>query len=225
MPEDDARSRRRRTFGPVVLLGLATAALAAVAAAKPWLASGTGGGAPGALALDQGTRSPVASSVSLVLLAAWGVLLVTRGVVRRAFAVVAVVAALGLVAAVVVGHATLPDAASGSLEQALGRGGTGTGFTGWFWTTAVCAVLAVAPALLAVRLAPHWPEMSRRYDAPGAAATPAAQDGAIPGADSAASFGTDSERDLWHALDEGRDPTDDGRAATDTGPDPTPRQG
>ena len=30
----------RRTFGPVVLLGLATAGLAAVAAAKPWVGSG-----------------------------------------------------------------------------------------------------------------------------------------------------------------------------------------
>ena len=36
----------RRTFGPVVLLGLASAALAAVASAKPWL----GGGSPAAAA-------------------------------------------------------------------------------------------------------------------------------------------------------------------------------
>ena len=46
-----------------------------------------------------------------MLLAAWGVLLVTRGRVRRAFAVLTAVAALALLVSVVVGYATLPDAA------------------------------------------------------------------------------------------------------------------
>jgi hypothetical protein len=41
---------------------------------------------------------------------------------------------------------------------------------------------------------PQWPEMGRRYDAPTDA--PATQE-------------IESDRDLWKALDEGRDPTRD----------------
>jgi uncharacterized membrane protein (TIGR02234 family) len=193
-----AEPRARRTFGPVVLLGLASSALAAVASAKSWVGSGAPSGATDAsmTALDSGTRYPLASAISLVLLASWGVLLVTRGRVRRTFAVLAAVAALGLLASVVVAWFTLPDSARDSYDELMGRGSLDTGFTGWFWTSAVCAVVALLPAVLAVRLAPSWPEMGTRYDAPGAAA-PASEPGT-----------TDPDRELWHALDEGRDPTD-----------------
>ena len=189
---------RRRTFGPVVLLGLASSALAAVASAKPWVGSGVSSKATDAsmTALDSGTHYPLASAVSLVLLAGWGVLLVTRGRVRRAFAVLALVAAVGLLASVVVAGFTLPDTARDSSAELLGHGSGDLGFTGWFWTSAVCAVVALVPAVLAVRLTPSWPEMGTRYDAPGAA-PPTSEKGT-----------TDPDRELWHALDEGRDPTD-----------------
>ena len=77
----DRESGAPSSFGPVVLLGLVSAALAAVASAKPWLGTGSSAGSSDAAmtALDTGTRYPLASAVSLVLLAAWGVLLVTRG--------------------------------------------------------------------------------------------------------------------------------------------------
>jgi uncharacterized membrane protein (TIGR02234 family) len=188
----------RRTFGPVVLLGLGSAALAAVASAKPWIGSGTTAGASDATmtALDAGTRYPLASAVSLVLLASWGVLLVTRGTVRRVFAVLAALAAVALVASVLAGYVTLPDSARDSYDELMGRGSGDTGFTGWFWTSAVCALVALVPAGLAVRLVGQWPEMGSRYDAPGAPETAGRQGGSDP------------ERELWHALDEGRDPTD-----------------
>jgi uncharacterized membrane protein (TIGR02234 family) len=189
---------RRRTFGPVVLLGLVTAGLAAVASAKPWVGSGSSGGDAQLTALDAGARFPLASAVSLVLLAAWGVLLVTRGRVRRGFAVVALVAAVGLVASVVAAYLTLPDSAADSYQQLMGRSQE-QGFTGWFWTAAVCAVLALVPAFLAVRLVAAWPEMGSRYDAPGA--REAARDEAREPEPT-------REQDIWKALDEGRDPTD-----------------
>jgi hypothetical protein len=194
--EQDAPARRRGSFGPVALAGLGTAALAAVAGSRPWLGAGSTGGSADAsmTAVEQGTRYPAASAVSLLLLAAWGVLLVTRGRVRRAFAVVAALASLGLVATVIAGYLTLPDQASSGFEELMGRGGQDTGFTGWFWTAAVASVLAVPPALLAVRLVPGWPEMGSRYDAP---ASREGQATAAPRTD----------RDLWAALDEGRDPT------------------
>ena len=196
-------SSTRRTFGPVVLLGLSSAGLAAIASAKPWVGGGSTGGASDAsmTAVDTGTRYPLASAISLVLLAAWGVLLVTRGRVRRVFSVVAAVAAVALVIAVVAGYVTLPDAAQDSYDELMGRGSQDTGFTAWFWTAAVCSVIALVPAGLAVRLAPTWPEMGSRYDAPGAASTTGEQSA------------PETDQDLWHALDEGRDPTDTNRRA------------
>jgi len=181
-----------------VVRGLASAGLAAVASAKPWLGTPSPSGATSdssMTALDAGTHYPLASAVSLVLLAAWGVLLVTRGRVRRFFAVLALVAAVGLVVTVVTAYFTMPDSASGSYAELLGRSAPDTGFTGWFWTAAVASVVAVVPAALAVRLVPTWPEMGTRYDAPAAAA-------------SAAPETAETDLDLWHALDEGRDPTD-----------------
>jgi uncharacterized membrane protein (TIGR02234 family) len=197
-----ARDRGRSSFGPVVLLGLGTGALAAVASAKPWIggASKTGNSDATMATLDAGSRFPLASAVSLVLLAAWGVLLVTRGRVRRVFAWLTVVAAVALVVCVVVAHSTLPDTARDSLDDLLGRGSASTTLNGWFWTTAVCAVLALVPAVLATRLVGRWPEMGSRYDAPGASAAPTEK------------ASLDPDRDLWHALDEGRDPTDPHRA-------------
>lgn len=190
----------RGTFGPVVLLGLASAALAAVASAKPWFGRGSEGASDTTVAtLDTGTRYPVASAISLVLLASWGVLLVTRGPVRRTFAFLAVIAAVALVVAVVTGHSTLSGSGRDSYAELMSQGTGETGFTGWFWTAAVCSVVAVVPAVLAARLVASWPEMGSRYDAPGTPAPASEQSTADP------------DRDLWHALDEGRDPTDPDR--------------
>jgi hypothetical protein len=187
--------RQRSSFGPVVLVGLASAALAAVASAKPWLGTASTHASDASMTgLDVGAKYPLASAVSLVLLAAWGVLLVTRGAVRRAFAVLAVVAAVGLVATVVAGHATLHTDQADSLARSLGRSSGHVGWTGWFWTAAVASVPAVVAAVLAVRWVPHWPEMGRRYDAP--TTRPPTEE-------------IESDRDLWRALDEGRDPTRD----------------
>lgn len=193
---ESGRSAGRGSFGPVVLLGLASAGLAAVASAKPWVGAGSSGAGSDAsmAAIDTGTRFPLASATSLVLLAAWGVLLVTRGRARRVFAVVAALAAVALVVAVVVGYVTLPDTARDSYDELMGRGGQKTGFTGWFWTSALCSLVALVPAGLAVRLVGRWPEMGGRYDAPGS--------------HSPEYHVVESDRDLWNELDEGRDPTD-----------------
>ncbi|MCW2760273.1 MAG: hypothetical protein JWR85_474 [Marmoricola sp.] len=198
MPET---TRGLRSFAPVVLLGLGSAGLAAVASAKPWIGAGPEGANSDAsmAALDSGTRYPLASAISLVLLAAWGVLLVTRGRVRRAFAILAAVAAVALLVSVIVAYVTLPDSARDSYDELMGRGSPDTGFNGWFWTAAACSVVALVPAVLAVRLVGRWPEMGSRYDAPGAPAPTTEVSSADP------------DRDLWHALDEGRDPTDNSR--------------
>ena len=134
-----------------------------------------------------------------MLLAAWGVLLVTRGRVRRAFAVLTRSWPSPWWSPWWSAYVTLPDGAGSSYDELMGRGAADAGFTGWFWTAAVCSVLSLVPAVLAVRLVPRWPEMGSRYDAPG------------PG--TARDHGR-SQQDLWQELDEGRDPTDTGRRRT-----------
>jgi uncharacterized membrane protein (TIGR02234 family) len=191
----------RRTFGPVVLLGLASGTLAAVAGARPWVvdAGASSASDPLGLVADAG-EMPLASALSLVVLAAWGVLLVTRGRVRRVVAVVGLLAALGLAATVVTGWLTLPDQVLDAMTaQQPGVDGLGTETAGWFWGAATGALGSVVATALAVRWSPRWPEMGSRYDAPG--------DGA-PTTESRSDDGADtSHLDLWKAMDEGRDPT------------------
>jgi uncharacterized membrane protein (TIGR02234 family) len=188
----------RRTFGPVVGLGLASGTLTAVAGAKPWVVDTSlpAGSDPLGLVADAG-QMPLALALSLVLLACWGVLLVTRGVVRRVVAVLALLAAAGVVVTVVVGLFTLPDQVLEAFPEGARRTTDVnlTEETAWFWGAAVGAVLSVVAAAAAVRWVGHWPEMGSRYDAPGGA-----------GRDEAAPEDP-SSLDLWKSIDEGRDPT------------------
>lgn len=199
-------SGARRTFGPVVLLGVAAGALAAVAGSRPWLAYDADVADPvGALA--EAGRMPLAAALSLVVLACWGVLLVTRGRVRRAVAWLGLAAALGVTAAVVGGLLTLRDDFPEPLASPHGgAAGADPGWTLWVWAAAAGALLSVAAAALAVRHVAHWPEMGSRYDAPADAGRPG------PDRDGAAQPETDTDTDtealdLWKAMDEGRDPT------------------
>ena len=194
---------RRRTFGPVALLGLAAGTLGALAGSNPWVvdaeAAAAGDPVPGIAVADPVAAAgemPLAFALSLVVLAAWGVVLVTRGRLRRVVAGIALLASCGLVATVVVGLVTLEDRVT---EAALERGQTAeviaTELTTWFFVAAVAAIGSVAAAALAVAWAPAWPEMGRRYDAPGAAPVE------VP---------PEEQRnlDLWKSMDEGHDPTD-----------------
>jgi hypothetical protein len=199
MAESSAPHPRRRTFGPVVLVGLAAAGLASVSASNPWL----GGAFTAADSMSTLTvsfdpaESPLAAALGLVLLATWGVLLVTRGTFRR------VVAWLGAAAAVgyAVTTALAPWQLRGAVEEAS-RIATGTverdlDVTLWWWAGLLAAVLACATSAAAVAWVRHWPEMGTKYDAPAGA-----------GASTAPTGGAPTENiDIWKALDEGRDPT------------------
>lgn len=208
-PETDAgtveppRSGARRSFGPVVLLGLLAGTLTAVAGNKAWATAEAAPGADGSSAdwflgfggpVDAG-RMPVTSALALVVLAAWGVVLVTRGRVRRAVAVLGALAAVGTLLAVVMGWTATAVSARDALVAA-GPGAVQTSHTGWFWAAAVGTVLSVAASLLAVRWTPQWPEMGSRYDAPGGGSQPPA----VAPEDQ-------TSIDLWKSMDEGHDPT------------------
>ena len=187
----------RATFVPVVGVGLASGTLAAVAASKPWVVdtSLSAGSDPLGLVADAG-EMPLALALSLVVLACWGVLLVTRGMVRRVVAVLALLVSVGLAITVVVGLFTLPDQVLAAVPEgaSLSEEATVTSVTGWAWAAAVAAVVSVVATTLAVWWVGHWPEMGSRYDAPGGAADEAPPE-------------DPSSLDLWKSIDEGRDPT------------------
>jgi uncharacterized membrane protein (TIGR02234 family) len=184
----------RRGFGPTVLAGLAGTAVSALAGAKPWAAPD---GRAGSTLVDKtGGHVPLAAALGLVGLACWGVVLVTRGWTRRLVAALGAVVAVGLVVAAVVGRSSALDSARHATVD-LGRTPTGAHTTGWWVVAMVGAVLALAASAFAVRLAPGWPEMGSRYDAPSG--VPDTQDPAEM-----------EDVDLWRAIDQGRDPTDPG---------------
>ena len=192
---------RRGTFGPVVLLGLAAGTLAAVAGARPWAegASGRVDTTTDSAANQLGTAQemPLALALALVVLACWGVLMVTRGLVRRTVAGLAAVAALGLVVTCIVGFGSVQDGLTEALLRASGTDTAAVSLTGWYAAACVGAVLSLVATFAAVTLVPDWPEMGQRYDAPsGRTAT------------STDTAGTAGNLELWKALDEGDDPTD-----------------
>ena len=189
----------RRTFAPVVLLGLASGALAAVAGTKQW-AEVTGGASDEAVPMaaaayaDAG-QMPLAGALSLLVLAAWGVVLVTRGKVRRALAVVGVVASAGLLVTTVLGWWSTQDDVRQIFTSVGITSDIETGMTGWFWAALAGAVLSLVATVLAVRYVAAWPAMGSRYDAPG---TPKER---VVDPDEA------GDGELWRAIDEGQDPT------------------
>jgi uncharacterized membrane protein (TIGR02234 family) len=191
----------RRSFGPVVLLGLGAGTLAAVAGTRSWVdwdAEVVSAAAPAvgySISGDVG-EVPLAAALAFVVLACWGVLLVTRGPVRRGVALLASLASLGLLATTAFGWSSAADPLRRAFDD-YDVTGHDLSRSWWYWVAVVGAVVSVVAAALAVRLVPQWPEMGRRYDAPGAAA--------VAQPDAAAE--EQSNLELWRALDEGHDPT------------------
>jgi uncharacterized membrane protein (TIGR02234 family) len=188
-----AEARTRRSFGSTVLGGLAGAVLAAVGASRVWVhARGDAAGVPVEVVAKGSDVAPLAGALALVALAAWGVVLVTRGGVRRVVAVLGALAAVGTALALVLGFA---DRASAALRLLRDKGAShlvSSSTTGWYWAALLGALVTLAAFAVAVRRAREWPTMGNRYDAPGSRPAPAA---------------AETPQDMWRALDEGRDPT------------------
>ena len=191
--------RDRSTFAPVVLLGLASAGLAAVAGARPWVEGSSGtvdtASPVSAATLDvSGVReSPLAAALALLVLACWGVVLVTRGRMRRGVATMAFVAATTMLVTTVLAIWSRQDALTDALVAASGVDTADVSLTAWYAVALVAGIGSVLTTLAAIRFAPSWPEMGSRYDAPTA--------------ETAGRVEPEGNLELWKALDEGHDPT------------------
>lgn len=184
----------RTRLVPTLLVGLIGAGATAIAAARGLAAPDTGEVAVQTAAATTAATLPLAQSLALVTLACWGVVLVSRGIVRRLVAGLGSLAALGTLVSVLLGARSVPDALT---EQLVVVGNqSSVQLTGWFWLALVGAVLSAAATALAVLSVSTWPEMGRRYDAPGTT-----QQAPTDPSDA-------TNTDLWRAMDEGRDPTD-----------------
>lgn len=193
-----AEPRARRAFGPVVLLGLASGGLAAVSASKAWVAGSVASSAALAVSTDGHGESPLALALSMVLLATWGVVLVTRGRFRLVVAVLGAAAAFGFAVTTALAPRQLREGLERAVLEATGTAERDISVTAWWWAAAVAAVLACAASAACVTWVRQWPEMGAKYDNPATAHT---------GEDSGEAPVPTENIDIWKALDEGRDPT------------------
>lgn len=182
----------RNWYAATVLTGLSGAVLAAVAGKATWAeATGQSAGISVHAAVDGSDAAPLATALALVALAAWGVVLVSRGTLRRFVAGAGALATAGVLAAVVDGWTSTQTAALEALSaQQMTGDVVETSMTAWYYLTGVGGVLTLAGFAVAVVLSPRWPAMGSRYDAPAAQAEQSV-----------------TEQDMWRALDQGHDPT------------------
>ncbi len=194
-------AERRFGLGPVVVVGLSSAGFAAVAGNQDWATVDLGGettdaafASAAASTLD--VTAPPVTALALVLLATWGVVLVARGLARRATTWLGLLAALGVAAFAVVAWSATPDDLAVVTDS--GREVTRTF---WSYLGVATGLAAVGASVVAVREVRHWPEMGRRYDAPGGGDDAAAKRPVVP-------VEEQTNLDLWRAIDEGHDPTE-----------------
>jgi uncharacterized membrane protein (TIGR02234 family) len=198
---DQARPRVR--YGPTLVIGLAGAVAVMVGVAKPWVtATARQTGLPQIeVSVSGADLAPLAGALGVVVLAAFGAVIATRGWVRRCLGGLIVVASL-----VVLVSAIHPPGATGALEDALSaKGWSGgdydSGTAWWRWLALVGSVATTLAGVAISLYGARWATMGAAYDAPGTA-----QDTVPAKPHDAASA---SEADVWREIDEGRDPTDD----------------
>lgn len=145
---------------------------------------------------------PVAAGVGVLLLAGVAGIVATKGVARRALAVVLLVAAVaGSWACIDVGSG-LPANATNRLSDSLGMAPVAMEGSTW-WLVAVGGLaLAGASAGATVLRGARWPAMGGRYERSTPAAAAQRNGTSVP------SEGAElSPAQLWDALDRGEDPT------------------
>ena len=187
-----------RLYVPVVLATLATGGLAFFSAGRTWAEADVKaeGLASATIAVSGADAQPLVSALAIVVVTAALAILAAGPRLRR------VVGALTIVVAVVA-VAVVPRSGSNALDDAISSAAqkspayTGPASLGdvsyvhWDLLAISAFVVALVLGGVTVRLAPQWPTMSSRYDAP--TSRPVADD--------------PSGTDMWKAMDRGDDPT------------------
>lgn len=191
----------RRGYGLTLVIGLLAATVVTVGTSKAWAAATvTIQGLPTLRASATGAdMAPLVGALGVVLLAAFGVVIATRGLVRRGVGLLIVVVAL-----VVLVAAVHPGGAHDALDAALSAKGLPRGHAFetqsavWRWLVFAASVPCALAGAAVAAYGGHWATMGSRYDSPGAAGPIAAAPGPEAGLD---------EADAWRAIDQGQDPT------------------
>lgn len=188
----------RRLYAPVVLGTLAAGGLAFFALGRIWargnvVAEGLSTDKVSATGSD---AHPLASALSLVIVASALAILAASKRVRRVVGSLTVLVAVAAVAIVVFGSDALDDTLKAAVEKSPSFTGSNfpddTSRTAWSWVAVAAFLAAAALGAVTTRFAGVWPTMGSRYDAPPV--RPSAQS-------------EQDDNDMWKALDEGRDPT------------------
>lgn len=216
-----------RGYAVTLAAGLLAATAVAVGATKPWAtATAIQAKLPTVEVTVSGTElTAPAAALGMVMLAAFGAVVATRGRLRQALGLAIIVcAAVVLVLAIRPGDQTPAVEAALSARGWLG-GAYDTATSPWRWLVAAGAGACVVAGTSVARFGADWPAMGSRYDAPrGAAGTPDRQTAAVdtmlempasvhPPRDEASSTPNPpleaelEDADVWRALDRGHDPT------------------
>lgn len=201
-PVKSTRRPSARGYAVTLVVGMPAATGVVVGLARPWIAaSAIQPGLPDLETTVTGAEvAPLAGALGFVMLAAFGAVVATRGVIRRALGVLIVVCAV----VVAVSTLVLPDGTD-QVETGLSAIGWAggpyeTSTRPWRWVTLAAAVLCAVAGAAIAGVGHRWATMGSRYDAP------TSKEGSAPSAGSVA--GEDmSEADVWREIDEGRDPT------------------
>lgn len=197
-------TNRSSGYGPALLLGLLGAVAMTVGVARPWAAATANqrGVPPIEATVTGADLIPLAGALGVVVLAAFGAVIATRGWVRRGLGVLILAASV-----VVLVSAIHPAGAGHALEEGLSnKGWTGGDYTtsspAWRWVVLAASVVCALAGAAVARLGGRWSTMGKEYDAPARSE---------PANDStAASSGAMSEAEVWREIDQGRDPTQTG---------------
>ncbi len=228
----------RREYGFALLAGAVGAGLVILAVRQRWaqaVFTPPKPLTPQVVDVSGSDLVPLAGALALAALAGLAAVIATRGVLRRGAGVLLALFGAGAGAAVmasVTAAAVVSAAASkvASPESAVISGAAGSTTSGsagagsfvvsgsagqaimtgtpWHVAVLIGALLIFLAGLATALHGPEWPVMSARYDAPG---TRGAEAGA------ASSSRPRDAATMWESLSEGEDPTEDDRAAHNTG--------
>lgn len=188
----------RRLYAPIVLGTLVAGGLAFFVLGRTWASSNV---VAVGLTADKVTATgsdahPLAAALAVVIIASALAILAASRRIRQAVGVFTSIVALVAIWTIVFDG----DALDGAITTVVEKSPAFTGAnrpdaiheTAWSYVALSAFVLAAVLGAFTTRFASSWPTMGSRYDAPPVRAS--AQQ-------------TQDDKDMWKALDEGRDPT------------------